>query len=189
MPASNGLRRACRRVRASWRPRQAGDSVAQLCVHFEPDVISLQRIRELAMSLGARVDSDFGHLSLDVDGVSGWPLRNCSNSGCVAPGVVEAHVSATGSVRVESITWTGPRSRPSGSCLSVPGHRHAPACPEPPKRPRWANPSSDPRPRLKPSKRGSIMIRSFDGVFRGAQRTDLRHSRILDTGGGLPASD
>ncbi|SJN31244.1 heavy metal translocating P-type ATPase [Luteococcus japonicus] len=79
-----------------------GDSVAQLCVHFEPDVISLQRIRELAMSLGARVDSDFGHLSLDVDGVSRLaPAQLLEQRLRNAPGVVEAHVSATGSVRVE----------------------------------------------------------------------------------------
>ena len=50
--------------------RADGTEAAQLCVHFEPGVISLQRIRELALSLGARVDSDFGHLSLDVDGIS-----------------------------------------------------------------------------------------------------------------------
>lgn len=77
-----------------------GDSVAQLCVHFEPDVISLQRIRELAVSLGARVDSDFGHLSLDVDGVSRLaPAQLLEQRLRNAPGVVEAHVSATGSVR------------------------------------------------------------------------------------------
>lgn len=79
-----------------------GDSVAQLCVHFEPDVISLQRIRELAVSLGARVDSDFGHLSLDVDGVSRLaPAQLLEQRLRNAPGVVEAHVSPTGSVRVE----------------------------------------------------------------------------------------
>lgn len=79
-----------------------GEAAAQLCVHFEPDIISLQRIRELALSLGARVDSDFGHLSLDVDGVSRparaqlleQRLRNTA-------GIAEAHVSPTGSVAVE----------------------------------------------------------------------------------------
>lgn len=50
--------------------RTDGADAAQLCVHFEPDVISLQRIRELAVSLGARVDSDFGHVSVDVKGIS-----------------------------------------------------------------------------------------------------------------------
>ena len=79
-----------------------GRSVAQLCVHFEPDVISLQRIRELAISLGTRVDSDFGHLSLEVDGVSRLaPAQLLEQRLRNAPGVVEAHVSATGSVRVE----------------------------------------------------------------------------------------
>ena len=36
--------------------KQGEAAAAQLCVHFEPDVISLQRIRELALSLGARID-------------------------------------------------------------------------------------------------------------------------------------
>ena len=85
--------------------RAAGTEAAQLCVHFEPDVIGLGRIRELAVSLGARVDSDFGHLSLDVAGISRparaqlleQRLRNLD-------GVAEAHVSATGSVAVEYLT-------------------------------------------------------------------------------------
>ena len=82
--------------------KQGEAAAAQLCVHFEPDVISLQRIRELAVSLGARIDSDFGHLSLDVDGVSRLaPAQLLEQRLRDAPGVVEAHVSPTGSVRVE----------------------------------------------------------------------------------------
>jgi len=79
-----------------------GEASAQLCVHFEPDVISLRRIRELALSLGARVDSDFGHLSLDVDGVSrAAPAQLLEQRLRNAPGIAEAHVSPTGSVAVE----------------------------------------------------------------------------------------
>jgi len=82
--------------------KQGEAAAAQLCVHFEPDVISLQRIRELALSLGARIDSDFGHLSLDVDGVSRpAPAQLLEQRLRNALGVVEAHVSPTGSVRVE----------------------------------------------------------------------------------------
>ncbi|OMH23256.1 ATPase [Tersicoccus phoenicis] len=81
---------------------EQGQAAAQLCVHFEPDVISLQRIRELAFSLGARVDNDFGHLSLDVDEVSRpAPAQLLEQKLRKAAGVVEAHVSPTGSVRVE----------------------------------------------------------------------------------------
>ncbi|MFF1385633.1 heavy metal translocating P-type ATPase [Arthrobacter sp. NPDC058288] len=102
---------ACvRRLTAGLQSRQGvmdahvkeGQGAAQLCVHFEPDIISLQRIRELALSLGARVESDFGHLSLDVDGIS-RPARAqlLEQRLRTAPGVAEAHVSATGSVAVE----------------------------------------------------------------------------------------
>ncbi|GAA4659873.1 heavy metal translocating P-type ATPase [Arthrobacter cryoconiti] len=82
--------------------RASVTGAAQLCVHFEPDIISLQRIRELALSLGARVDSDFGHLSIDVAGIS-RPARAALLEQRLRSleGVAEAHVSATGSVAVE----------------------------------------------------------------------------------------
>ncbi|MEV8181408.1 MULTISPECIES: heavy metal translocating P-type ATPase [Micrococcaceae] len=82
--------------------RADGTEAAQLCVHFEPDVISLQRIRELAVSLGVRVDSDFGHLSIDVDGISRPARAQLLEQRLRSlDGVAEAHVSATGSVAVE----------------------------------------------------------------------------------------
>lgn len=82
--------------------RADGTEAAQLCVHFEPDIISLGRIRELAVSLGARVDSDFGHLSLDVAGISRPARAQLLEQRLRGlDGVAEAHVSATGSVTVE----------------------------------------------------------------------------------------
>ncbi|MFS0718933.1 heavy metal translocating P-type ATPase [Arthrobacter sp. 1P04PC] len=85
--------------------RPEGTDAAQLCVHFEPGVISLARIRELALSLGARVDSDFGHLSIDVDGISRPARAQLLEQRLRGlDGVAEAHVSATGSVTVEYLT-------------------------------------------------------------------------------------
>ena len=85
--------------------RADGTGAAQLCVHFEPDVISLQRIRELTVSLGARVDSDFGHLSVGVDGISRPARARLLEQRLRSlDGVVEAHASATGSVSVEYLT-------------------------------------------------------------------------------------
>jgi Cd2+/Zn2+-exporting ATPase len=85
--------------------RPDGAEAAQLCVHFEPGLISLGRIRELAVSLGARVDSDFGHLSLDVDGISRSARAQLLEQRLrELDGVAEAHVSATGSVTVEYLT-------------------------------------------------------------------------------------
>ncbi|MBD1540325.1 heavy metal translocating P-type ATPase [Arthrobacter sp. S13_S34] len=85
--------------------RADGTAAAQLCVHFEPGVISLGRIRELAVSLGARVDSDFGHLSIEVAGVSRPARAQLLEQRLRGlDGVAEAHVSATGSVAVEYFT-------------------------------------------------------------------------------------
>lgn len=82
--------------------RANGTEAAQLCVHFEPDVISLRRIRELAVSLGARVDSDFGHLSIEVVGISRPARAQLLEQRLRSlDGVAEAHVSATGFVAVE----------------------------------------------------------------------------------------
>lgn len=85
--------------------RPDGTETAQLCVHFEPGLISLGRIRELALSLGARVDSDFGHLSLEVAGISRPARAQLLEQRLRGlDGVAEAHVSATGSVTVEYFT-------------------------------------------------------------------------------------
>ena len=40
-----------------------GDTPAQLCIHYDPDRISLARVRELALAAGAQLTERFGHLS------------------------------------------------------------------------------------------------------------------------------
>ncbi|MBX3104048.1 MAG: heavy metal translocating P-type ATPase [Cryobacterium sp.] len=79
-----------------------GDAEARLCVHFEPDVISLQRIREIVLSLGAHIERRFGHVTVGVTGVM-RPARAevLERRLRKLAGVVEAHVSPTGTVRVE----------------------------------------------------------------------------------------
>ncbi|WP_354476611.1 heavy metal translocating P-type ATPase [Marisediminicola sp. UYEF4] len=89
-------------VRSAHIDRAHDAATAQLCIHFEPDVIGLDRIRDLAHSLGARVDSTFGHISVEVDGVSRVARAQLLEQRLrTMSGVVEAHVSPIGSVRVE----------------------------------------------------------------------------------------
>ncbi|HEY5722379.1 MAG TPA: heavy metal translocating P-type ATPase [Allosphingosinicella sp.] len=79
-----------------------GDQPAQLCVHHDPEVVSLSRIRELAASAGAQITARYGHALLDAPGAThqrrarllGERLREL-------PGVIEAEVSASGIARVE----------------------------------------------------------------------------------------
>lgn len=43
---------------------------AKLCVHFNSDLLSLQRIREIARTAGAQITDKYGHLRWNVEGLS-----------------------------------------------------------------------------------------------------------------------
>ncbi len=75
---------------------------AQLCVHYDPDVVPLPRIRELVSSVGARITERFGHALWQVDGiVNQRQARTIGASLRALPGILEAEASAGGVVRVE----------------------------------------------------------------------------------------
>ncbi len=75
---------------------------AQLCIHYDPEMMPLARIRELAASAGARISEQFGHVLWQVDGIAHQRrARTIANRLRALPGVLEAQVSATGMVRVE----------------------------------------------------------------------------------------
>ena len=79
----------------AWEP-------AQLCVHYDPDVLPLPRIREIARGAGAALTERFGHLLLNADGLPHQRrARTVAERLRRAPGVVEADASASGTVRVE----------------------------------------------------------------------------------------
>ena len=77
------------------------DGHPQLCIHFDPRVLSLGRVREIAKAAGAQITDDYGHLDL-----SAAPLNTRSLSRITAlleqiPGVVEAQVGTSGNVHIE----------------------------------------------------------------------------------------
>ncbi|MBX9629612.1 MAG: heavy metal translocating P-type ATPase [Burkholderiales bacterium] len=75
---------------------------ARLCIHYDPERMSLSRIREIAMRAGARITQRFGHVLWRVDGIA-HPrrARMVSERLRSLPGVLEAQAGATGLVRVE----------------------------------------------------------------------------------------
>ncbi|WP_354686978.1 heavy metal translocating P-type ATPase [Cupriavidus necator] len=80
----------------------AAQEPAQLCVHYDPAVVPLARIRELALSAGARITERFGHVLWQVEGVTHERrARTVAQRLRVLPGVLEAEVSPTGLVRAE----------------------------------------------------------------------------------------
>ncbi|MFG1399738.1 heavy metal translocating P-type ATPase, partial [Xanthobacter sp. VTT E-85237] len=45
-----------------------GDQSPQLCIHYDSDLLSLARIRELATGTGAQISARYGHAVLDLGG-------------------------------------------------------------------------------------------------------------------------
>lgn len=82
--------------------RGTHDHPAKLCIHYNPSLIALPRIRELAASAGARITERFGHMVLQVDGISHQRrARSISDKLRSLPGVIEAEASASGRLRLE----------------------------------------------------------------------------------------
>jgi len=74
----------------------------QLCIHYDPAVLPLPRIRELVSSAGARITERFGHVLWRVNGISHERrARTVADRLRALPGVLEAEASAAGTVRVE----------------------------------------------------------------------------------------
>ena len=74
----------------------------QLCFHYDPDRISMDRIRSLARQEGDAITRQFGHALIGVTGIRHTRhARQIERSLCQMKGVLDVSVSASGMVRVE----------------------------------------------------------------------------------------
>ncbi len=75
---------------------------AKLCIHYEPSIISLKKVKTIAKQSGADLTHRFQHLLLDVNGVRHQRhARSLSESILKNKGVIEASLSATGVLQME----------------------------------------------------------------------------------------
>ena len=75
---------------------------AVLCIHYDPGILPLPRIRELAAATGAKLTERFGHLLWQVEGITGQRrARTVTERLRQAKGVQEAEATASGALRVE----------------------------------------------------------------------------------------
>ncbi|KPL69860.1 ATPase [Erythrobacter sp. SG61-1L] len=82
--------------------KPSGGEPAKLCIHYEPDRVSLQRIRELAKAAGADLAERFGHVGWDVEGITHQRrARTVTDQLRAIDGVLEAEANVAGVVRVE----------------------------------------------------------------------------------------
>lgn len=73
-----------------------------LCVHFDPDVITLARVRDLVDSTGAQITSKYAHLFMRASvPLHARSAQTFADSLRRIPGVLEADVSPFGAIRIE----------------------------------------------------------------------------------------
>jgi len=74
----------------------------QLCVHYDPDSMTLGRVRELVQSTGAEISSQYAHLAFRAKGsLLARSARRIADELRRVPGVLEADVAASGALRIE----------------------------------------------------------------------------------------
>ena len=75
---------------------------AELCIHFDPAVLPLERVRRIAEIFGAQITAKFGHVVWQVGGISDQRrARAISERVRRLPGILVAEANATGPLRIE----------------------------------------------------------------------------------------
>lgn len=81
---------------------EAENGVPQLCFHYNPDVISLDKIRLLAEQASEEITKKLGHKLIEVDGIRHTRhARQIERNLQDMEGIIEAAVSASGMARIE----------------------------------------------------------------------------------------
>src|SRR3546814_8333902 len=67
------------------------DTPAQLCIHYDPTILSLERVREIANGAGAALTEKYQHIQWSVDGLThARKARTVADRLRKMPGIVEA---------------------------------------------------------------------------------------------------
>ena len=80
----------------------AGKTPAKICIHYDPELLTLFRIRDIARTEGTAISERFGHLRWNVDDALGprWARAIAARLESV-PGVVETDTASPDAVRVD----------------------------------------------------------------------------------------
>ena len=80
----------------------SGEEPAKLCIHYDPEALSLVRVRDIAGRAGARLTGRFAHVLWEAEGLQHQRrARTVAERLRRVPGVVEAEASAAGALRIE----------------------------------------------------------------------------------------
>lgn len=78
-----------------------GERPGQLCIHYEPNRLTIGEVRELAKRAGAEIHERFGHLLLRTEPMHARRARTVAARAERLRGVLEASASADGMLRIE----------------------------------------------------------------------------------------
>lgn len=73
----------------------------KLCMHYDPEAVSIQKVRQLATAAGAELTQRYGHMLLQHAPMHARASRLLADKIRSVPGVLEAEVAATGAARIE----------------------------------------------------------------------------------------
>ena len=74
----------------------------QLCFHYDPSYITIEKVAKLAKSAGAEITKKYGHVLLHVDGIRHQRhARLIEGTLKNVPGVLTGSVSGTGIIQIE----------------------------------------------------------------------------------------
>ncbi len=78
-----------------------GDEPGQICIHYDPNRLSIGEVRDLARRAGVELEQRFGHLLLDTEPMYAHQARTFESGAKQIAGVLEAATSAAGVLRIE----------------------------------------------------------------------------------------
>lgn len=80
---------------------RTANSPGQICIHFDPDTVSLQDVRRLAEQVGARLHQIYGHRQVQVSAMRPAQAQRMQQELAGVLGIVDASVSPLGEIRIE----------------------------------------------------------------------------------------
>lgn len=87
--------------KAHLKPKTA-DLPSQLCFHFNPDLISLEQVKQYAEEAGATISEQYGHLLVETSGLRDMNQAAIIQQGLAKiTGLLDVSVGGTGTIRME----------------------------------------------------------------------------------------
>jgi Cd2+/Zn2+-exporting ATPase len=97
----NGLIESRKGINKAHVRKEGGEDSKRICVHFDPNVISVGEIRGFAIQSGAELEKQYGHLLFKTSPMDVRRARTVDAQLAKIKGVLDSGVSADGVVRIE----------------------------------------------------------------------------------------